>query len=354
MRIDAVRVVSQPAAPVATVRKVTVAGRTSRVSVDVIIPMRDAATTILATLASVRMQTYAPRNVFVIDDGSTDGSVELVRAHRIPLVTVVETPHRGVSHARNVGIARSRADFIAFLDSDDLWAEDKLEQQVAVLADNRRASVVTCGSMCFDMQHRPIAGTRYSPQLRGKVFEDTLRQGYVRGGLSSNMLVQRSALLAVGGYDETMAFGEDLDLWLRLARNYTFDYCEAPLAFIVENLHSATRRHTTALRRRETVLQPLCSLEKWLEERASNRWILAFAARLILTYTLRERLTLQGIWGLREAIIERAPELGRQLARTRTHLISAAILAGLVYLPSVWQTWRLRRRRLLARRRAQP
>jgi glycosyltransferase involved in cell wall biosynthesis len=325
-----------------------VVDRLPRASVDVVIPMRDGAATILTALASVLAQTSAPRRIFIVDDGSTDGGSRLIRSRQFPSVTVIETPACGVSHARNVGIAQSRADFIAFLDCDDLWAPDKLERQLAVVRNNRDVAVVTCGSISFDMQHRPIAGTCYSPELRGHVFENTLKQGFIRGGLSSNMVVRRSALLEVGGFDETMAFGEDVDLWLRLAETYVFDYCRAPLAYIVENLASTTRRPSTAARRQEILLQPLCCLEKWVEDRSSSRWLLAFAARLILTYTIRERLTTQGVWELREAIVLRAPKIGHRIARTRAHLIAAAILAGVVYLPSIWHTWRLRRRRLIS------
>jgi len=319
-----------------------------RASVDVVIPMRDGAATILTALASVFAQTIAPRRIFIVDDGSTDGGGRLIRSRQFPSVTVIETPACGVSHARNIGIAHSSAHFIAFLDCDDLWAPGKLEHQLMVVRNNRDAAVVTCGSISFDMQHRPIPKTDFSPELRGYVFEDTLKQGFIRGGLSSNMLVRRSALLAVGGFDETMAFGEDVDLWLRLAATYAFDYCRAPLAYIVENLASTTRRPSTAARRQEILLQPLCCLEKWVEDRCSNRWLLAFAARLILTYAIRERLSTRGVWNLREVIVLRAPKIGCRLAKTRVHLMAAAIVAGLVYLPSVWHTWRLRRRRLMS------
>ncbi len=317
---------------------------------DVVIPMRDGAATILTAVASVLAQTRAPRRIIIVDDGSTDGGGRLIRSRQFPSVTVIETPACGVSHARNVGINESRADFIAFLDCDDLWAPAKLEQQLAVVRNNREAAVVTCGSVSFDMQHRHIPGTQFSPELRGHVFEDTLKQGFIHGGLSSNMLIRRSALLAVGGFDESMAFGEDVDLWLRLAGTYVFDYCRAPLAYIVENLASTTRRPSTPARRQEILLQPLSCLEKWVGDRASDRWILAFAARLILTYTIRERLTTRGVWNLREVIVSRAPKIGYRLARTRIHLIAAALMAGVVYLPGTYHTWKLRRRRLLSSR----
>jgi glycosyltransferase involved in cell wall biosynthesis len=320
--------------------------RLPRGLVDVVIPMRDGAATILATIATVLAQTYRPDHIFVIDDGSQDGGGELLQARQFPCVSVVATPARGVSHARNVGIACSQAEFIAFLDCDDLWHSHKLERQLTVARQNRQAAVITCGSIAFDMHHTPIPGTRYSPQLRGSVFEKTLKQGFLRGGLSSNMLVRRGALLAVGGFDENIAFGEDNDLWFRLARRYSFDYCGEPLAHIVENPKSTMRRMATPVLRQEVLLQILCGLEKWIDARSSNRWVLAFAARAILAYAARERLTAGQLWRLREAIVARTPQIGRRLAKTRTHLVTAVVLAGFVYLPSVWGAWSLRRRRL--------
>jgi glycosyltransferase involved in cell wall biosynthesis len=346
MQTDAAAVDLRSAGPVASIEDETPGYCVPQGLVDVVIPMRDGAATILATIASVLAQTHPPDHIFVIDDGSRDGGAELLRMRQFPSVSVVATAARGVSHARNVGIACSRAEFIAFLDCDDLWHPHKLERQLTVARENCQAAVITCGSMAFDMQHNPIPGTRFSPTLRGSVFEKTLKQGFIRGGLSSNMLVRRSALLAVGGFDENMSFAEDNDLWFRLARRYSFDYCREPLAHIVENPQSTMRRMATPALRREVLLQILCSLEKWIDARSSNRWVLAFAARSILTYAARERLTAKQMWRLREEIVARAPVIGRRLAKTRALMVTAAILAGFVYLPSVWGTWSLRRRRL--------
>jgi glycosyltransferase involved in cell wall biosynthesis len=319
-----------------------------RRSVDVVIPMRNGRSTIFAALASVLNQTRHPQSIFVVDDGSTDGGGSLVRARRLPTVVVIETPPRGVSHARNTGIAASRADFIAFLDCDDLWAPDKLERQLEVFDARPDVAVVSCGSISFDMRHHPIAGTTYYPTLRGYVFKDILKQGFIRGGLSSNVLIRRSALLEIGCFDEMLAFGEDVDLWLRLARNYVFDYCPAPLAYIVENAASVSRRPATPASREEALVQTLSCLEKWLDDRAAIRWIPIFAARLILTHAVGHRLTIQGLATLRKAIVSRAPALGLRIARTRLHLMAALAVAGVVYSPSLYSAWRVRRRRLLS------
>ena len=333
--------------PAAAVREAA-ASESSLPSVDVVIPMRNGRSTVFATLDSVLNQTRPPQNIFVVDDGSTDGSGSLVRARHLPTVVVIETPPRGVSHARNVGIAASRADFIAFLDCDDLWAPDKLERQLEVFVRRPDVAVVSCGSMSLDIRHNPIAGTTYSPSLRGRVFKGILRQGFIRGGLSSNAVIRRSALLEIGCFDETISFGEDCDLWLRLARNHVFDYCPAALAYIVENPASVGRRPTTPACREEYFLQTLTCLEKWVDDRATIRWILLFAARSILAYALRQRLTLQGLATLRKSIVSRVPVLGARIARTRIRLIAAMAVAAVVYSPSHCSTWTQRRRRLLS------
>src|ERR1043166_7534525 len=100
-------------------------------AVDVVIPVRDGARCIGACLDSVRAQTRSVRAVIVVDDGSTDATPAVLAQYRQqwPLLELVRTEQHGVSHARNVGVARCRAPFVAFLDSDDVWDAAKLERQ---------------------------------------------------------------------------------------------------------------------------------------------------------------------------------------------------------------------------------
>jgi glycosyltransferase involved in cell wall biosynthesis len=93
-------------------------------TVDVIIPLFNGARWIRDTLDSVLAQTHQPTTVFVVDDGSTDGSLE--RVHQRPDVVVLRSPGKGANMARNFGLERSGADFVAFLDQDDLWHPDHL------------------------------------------------------------------------------------------------------------------------------------------------------------------------------------------------------------------------------------
>src|SRR5689334_22261940 len=94
-------------------------------TVDVVIPVRDGAKTILQALDSVLRQTEPPTRIIVVDDCSQDDTAHIVAAADNSLIQLVSTPPFGISHARNVGIEASRAELIAFLDSDDRWHPDK-------------------------------------------------------------------------------------------------------------------------------------------------------------------------------------------------------------------------------------
>jgi glycosyltransferase involved in cell wall biosynthesis len=102
-------------------------------TVTAVIPAHNAAPFIGEALDSVLHQTIPPTEIIVVDDGSTDGTPAVARRCD-PLVHVIEQPQRGVSAARNAGIAAAKGEFIAFLDADDVWAPPKIERQLAAFA----------------------------------------------------------------------------------------------------------------------------------------------------------------------------------------------------------------------------
>ena len=102
-------------------------------SIDVIIPAYNASKYIAETIESVLAQTLLPNKIIIVDDGSTDDTVEIVEKFYFDLIEVISIPNGGVSQARNVGIHASNADYIAFLDADDLWEPEKLSAQAQAL-----------------------------------------------------------------------------------------------------------------------------------------------------------------------------------------------------------------------------
>ncbi len=110
-------------------------------AISVIIPVHNREALLPETLASVWAQTLAPAEVIVVDDGSTDNSVRVAKRWR-PHVRVASQSQQGPGAARNAGIALASGDLLAFVDSDDLWPEDKLEKQAAVLAERPELDMV--------------------------------------------------------------------------------------------------------------------------------------------------------------------------------------------------------------------
>ena len=207
-----------------------VGGGRSAATVSVVIPTRDRAERVGEAVASVLAQTRPADEVWVVDDGSTDGTPALLRERFGGAIEVVETPPRGVSAARNEGLRRAGGDWIAFLDSDDLWQPTKLERQLAALADeadDRGQPYRACH--CDEIWIR--RGRRVNPRRRhrkrgGWIFHHALPLCVIS---PSAVVLQRSVLDEIGGFDESYPACEDYELWLRLTSRYPILYLDEPL-----------------------------------------------------------------------------------------------------------------------------
>jgi glycosyltransferase involved in cell wall biosynthesis len=116
--------------------------------VSVVVPAFNAANTIAETLRSISQQTYSALEIVVVDDGSTDETADIARRHGDPRLRVVAKANGGVASARNAGIRNSHGAFVAFIDADDLWPEDRLERQLAAFAaDPETEAVILIGEI---------------------------------------------------------------------------------------------------------------------------------------------------------------------------------------------------------------
>lgn len=167
-------------------------------------------------LDSVLAQTYRRIETIVVDDGSTDNSLEVLRSYS-NRVAVVSQSNKGPAAARNLGIARSTGEWIAFLDADDIWLPEKLREQSECFHDNS-VGLILCG-----IEYTDESGTvlGYSEPTFGK---DPLRQlatfSYPALGGGSTAAVRADCLRRLRGFDETLWGCEDLDLWIRIAAEY--------------------------------------------------------------------------------------------------------------------------------------
>lgn len=192
--------------------------------VSVIIPTYNRRHTLPRAIDSVLQQSVSAAEVWVIDDGSTDGTAELINS-QYPGINFSHQTNKGVSAARNAGIARSDCPWIAFLDSDDEWLPNKLENQFKFLEKNPTAKILHTDEIWIR------DGTRVNPMDKhrkqgGDIFEQSLALCAMS---PSTIVLHRDLFDEVGDFDESLPACEDYDLWLRLTSRY-------PVSFLDEQL----------------------------------------------------------------------------------------------------------------------
>jgi glycosyltransferase involved in cell wall biosynthesis len=300
-------------------------------TVDVIIPMRNGAATIAEAISSALLQTLSPQNIIVVDDGSEDHSATLVPHD--PRITLIRTPPRGASSARNTGLRAARAQYVAFLDCDDLWRTDKLERQLQVAVRHPDAAVILCGQRHIRMDGQPVPWRHSHTAFHGHVFEQLLASCFRHGGWCSSMLVRRDVLLESGGFEEGRRFGEDIELCLRLAHRHAFESMPDSLVFIRENPDSTMRRIPRSPLHMEIALQMLSGVDPWLPNRNLPASAFRECARLLLFRLARTPgFSLED---LRERLWLHAPNLASRIARNRAELVLFLGVLSLLQLPRI-------------------
>jgi GT2 family glycosyltransferase len=201
--------------------------------VSVIIPTYNRKTFVQETIDSVLAQTYTDYEIIVVDDGSTDDTGTVLRSRYGDRIHYLWQENQGESAARNHGINLAQGEYIAFLDSDDVWLPDKLRKQVTLLEANSKLALLFCQAQLMDTNGNDLKGSRLGfdikPEdlsLKRLYFENTITAG------GSTVLVRRAALIQTGGFDLVIQFGEDWDLWLRLRSRWEFGFLPEPLARI--------------------------------------------------------------------------------------------------------------------------
>lgn len=179
------------------------------------IPTRDRADLLALTLRSVLEQRGVDIEVIVVDDGDGPETAELVTAVGDPCIRLLSTGgSRGVSRARNLGVAGAGREWIAFCDDDDLWAPGKLAEQVSA-ADRERALWAYAGDVTIDTDLGVLSG--HEPPAPDEILRALSRHNSIPAG-ASNVIVRAEALEQAGLFDPGLRTSEDWDLWLRLAR----------------------------------------------------------------------------------------------------------------------------------------
>ena len=240
--------------------------------VSVIIPTFNRAEWLPDAIGSVLEQTYGRIELIIVDDGSTDQTLEVARSFGDAL-TYLCCDHGGVSAARNRGVAASQGELLAFLDSDDMWRPNKAAAQVELML--QRPDVEVCYTDEIWIRH----GVRVNPKqihqkYSGWLFESSLPRCIIS---PSSVMMRRSLWEQLGGFDERLPACEDYDLWLRMT-------VRAPVALIPERLIVKRGGHADQLSRATPLLDQyrIIALEKLLRTALAapqRRAVLSMLAR---------------------------------------------------------------------------
>ena len=194
----------------------------SQPDISVIIPAFNRAHTLPKALDSVLSQTLKPREIIVVDDGSTDETNAVLANY--PGLCIISQDNRGVSAARNMGIKKAGGEWLAFLDSDDEWLKEKLEKQWdAICIDDKL--------ICHTEEIWIRNGKRVNPMKKhqkfgGIIYERCLPLCVIS---PSSVMIHRSVFKDVGVFDESLEVCEDYDLWLRICAKYSVLFIDEPL-----------------------------------------------------------------------------------------------------------------------------
>lgn len=243
--------------------EVSLRGRTPLVSV--VMPAFNCAAHLAESIDSVLSQDHTAIELWVIDDGSTDATPDILAGYG-SRIHVLRQVNAGAATARNEGLRRARGQYIAFLDADDVWLPGKLRRQVAHLERHPEVGTVFCDWLRWN----PAPDGRYAmpdklgtvaetpgiaPQLSGWLYPLLLTDCVM---LTSTVLMRRSVIEQVGGFVPELRRGQDYDYWLRASRIAPIHKLDALLALY--RIEALPRKF------------PLSNWELIVIERALRRW----------------------------------------------------------------------------------
>lgn len=187
--------------------------------ISVVIPAYNAEATIVETVNSVLAQTYTNFELIIINDGSSDRTLDLLQNIADSRIKIFTYENAGLSTARNRGVERSQGEFISFLDADDCWTPNKLELQIAALEINHQAALAYSW-VYFQYETEADSYADTSVTYTGNIYAQLLLKNFLHNG--SNALIRKRIIDEVGLFDPQLKAVEDWDFYLRIAAKYEF------------------------------------------------------------------------------------------------------------------------------------
>jgi glycosyltransferase involved in cell wall biosynthesis len=216
--------------------------------ISVIIPTYNRADYICETIDSVLNQTYKDFELIVVDDGSTDDTKKKLEKYGSK-IKLIEQPNSERAVARNNGVKNSTGEYIAFLDSDDIWIEDKLEKQVKVLDENNDYILVYGQCHRIDDNSNKIKiAKRQLEGHSGEIFEKLLMRNLV---VSPTPVIRREYFEKTDGFQTRYIPYEDWEFWVRFSLLGKFYYIDEPLSYY--RIHPGQSVQTAAAKKIDEV-----------------------------------------------------------------------------------------------------
>lgn len=292
---------------------------------SVIIPVYNKEKYLKETLTSVLGQTFTDFELILVNDGSTDQSPEIINRFQDHRIRIHHQENQGAAAARNTGIQLATGNYLAFLDADDLWLANHLEELQKLIQ---------------DFPGQGIYANRYQLQFKnGKTLQPTYRnlEPTYRGVLNnyyevsetysiiwtSCIAIPKEVLEQTGGFNKNISSGQDIDLWMRIVKHHTF---------AVNNHITATYRHyvSDSLSKTAILTKKLMDLSVWKEDEKNNPYLKKFLDRYRMEYALHFKMA---------GAKDKATEWHRDIDPAHTTFTSkllyrlpAGLLRGLLYL----------------------
>lgn len=206
-------------------------------SVDVVIPTYNCKKYITKSITSVVRQGEYINKIFVVDDGSTDDTKKIVEKlqKKYPKISYIFQKNQGPSTARNKGIELSKSEYIALLDADDTWENNKINKQLNEFKKSKikNLGVVYTNFNYIDENGESINNLKFKldKKIQGNVHKKLLSGNSIAGS-DSAVLVKKECFDKVGLFDITLRSYEDWDMWIRISKLYQFDFIDEPLVKI--------------------------------------------------------------------------------------------------------------------------
>lgn len=198
---------------------------------SVIITLFNKEALIKSTVESVLNQTFEDFEIIIINDGSTDNSLEVINLFNDQKIKIFTTKNQGASQSRNKGIELASANYIALLDGDDLWNKNYLDEMYKAISTYKHLSVFCCGlvqkytNKCVPVNYNFIPKQKYEVH---NYFKTSLKFSILS---SSSIVFKKEIIKTIGAFDSAIVSGQDTDMWIRIGLHYDILFINKNLAF---------------------------------------------------------------------------------------------------------------------------